>query len=551
MFFKSQHQKIVEGKQKQRQDRIDELPEYQQPLNKAELDILSQDASDVISKVQTGGLKASDVLLAYGKRTIECSLKDNSVTEIMIKDSEKWAENCNTDGPLAGFPISMKDTVCVTGYDSCMGYSKKCFQPSTKDSPMIQLLKDAGAIPFVKTNVPYTLLSFESYNDVWGVSENPHKHGYTPGGSTGGEAGLLARGGSRLGIGTDVAGSVRYPAHVSGIYSLKCSTGRFLKAGNKTTMPGQEGIPAVYSPMCRTLQDLSFFTRTIIKQKPWEYDYSVHPMEWKDDIELPKKCKIGVMWTDNVAKPSPACERALQMTVDALKKQGHEIVNFTPPRPVDCLRIASQLLCSDAMKISTRDQAKGELNDAGVNRAMKCMRLPRFLKKIYAWYLEHIKGDKIWASLVRDWNEKTITERWDLVYERETYKGEFFEAWKDSGIDFMITPPNATPALPHKGLYEAFSSCGYTFMFNLLDYSAGVLPVTKVDKSLDKVDPKFKPSNRVEKGAYSIYDADKMHGLPVGVQVVGKRLDEERTLKAMELVESSLKSNGVVYELMN
>ncbi len=173
------------------------------------------------------------------------------------------------------------------------------------------------------------------------------------------------------------------------------------------------------------------------------------------------------------------------------------------------------------------------------------------MKRVYAWYLENIKGDHVWATLVRDWNEKTITERWDLVAEREGYKAEFFDAWKRSGIDFLITVPNATPAFPHYGLYESVSSCGYTFMFNLLDYAAGVLPVTKVDKALDAVDAKFKPSNRVEAGAYHNYDAVKMHGLPVGVQVVAGRLEEEKALLAMELVEKALNDAGNKYELLN
>lgn len=78
----------------------------------------------------------------------------------------------------------------------------------------------------MKTNLPVTLLSFESTNDVWGRCTNPHNPNYSPGGSTGGEGALLAYGGGRIGIGSDVAGSVRAPAHFSGIYSLRCSTGR-------------------------------------------------------------------------------------------------------------------------------------------------------------------------------------------------------------------------------------------------------------------------------------------------------------------------------------
>lgn len=147
------------------------------------------------------------------------------------------------------------------------------------------------------------MLSFECYNDLWGYTENPHVKGYAPGGSTGGESSILAFGGSRIGVGTDVAGSVRLPAHFGGCYALKCSAGRFPKIGNTTSMPGQEGIPAVYSPMARTLPDLGYFLKSIIKMKPWNYDYTVNPMPW-NDAKLPKGCKVGVIYDDGVVTPS-------------------------------------------------------------------------------------------------------------------------------------------------------------------------------------------------------------------------------------------------------
>lgn len=155
----------------------------------------------------------------------------------------------------------------------------------------------------MKTNLPISLLSFESTNDLWGRSTNPHNSKYSPGGSTGGEAALLAFGGGRIGIGSDVAGSVRVPAHFSGIYSLRCSTGRWPKSGIDTSMPGQEGIPSVFSPMARTLDDLIFFSKSIISMKPWKYDHSVHPIEWREDQELDarerKVLRIGVLRTDS------------------------------------------------------------------------------------------------------------------------------------------------------------------------------------------------------------------------------------------------------------
>ena len=144
-------------------------------------------------------------------------------------------------------------------------------------------LTSSRRCPYVKTNLPITLLSFESTNDVWGRATNPHNSLYSPGGSTGGEAALLASGGGHIGIGSDVAGSVRVPAHNSGVYSIRCSTGRFPKMGMSTSMPGQEGIPSVFSPMARTLPDLVYFLKSILEMKPWTYDHSVHPVPLESD----------------------------------------------------------------------------------------------------------------------------------------------------------------------------------------------------------------------------------------------------------------------------
>lgn len=159
-----------------------------------------------------------------------------------------------------------------------------------------------GAVPYAKTALPITLLSFESTNGLWGRCLNPHVPEYSPGGSTGGEGALLALGG-RIGIGSDVAGSVRVPAAWSGIYALRCSTGRWPKVGMNTSMAGQEGVASVFSPMARTLNDLAYFTRSIIQMQPWKYDYTVHPISWRTDLEnepMGKKLKIGLMLSDGM-----------------------------------------------------------------------------------------------------------------------------------------------------------------------------------------------------------------------------------------------------------
>jgi Asp-tRNA(Asn)/Glu-tRNA(Gln) amidotransferase A subunit family amidase len=395
------------------------------------------------------------------------------VTEILFPEAEEWAENeINLKGPLAGIPVSLKDSLQVKGFDISVGFSQHTGKPYAEDGVMVKLLKDAGAVPFVKTNLPVTLLSFESTNDVWGRTTNPHNDKYSPGGSTGGEAALLAFGGSRIGIGSDVAGSVRAPAHFSGCYSLRCSTGRWPKVGMNTSMHGQEAIPSVFSPMARTLNDLTYFTRSLVGMQPWKYDYTVHPLEWRQHIEdeymEKKKLRVGVMRTDGVVDPAPACARALDKVALALAAEGHEVFDVTPPSPYEALVLASQLLMSDGGKTFMSFFRTGEWNDSGAAQMVYYMNLPRPIRYLYYLWVKYVKGDSVWAGLLRDFHAKTAYEYWQLAYKREAYKAKFFTWWDDSKMDVMITPPNATPAVPHDGMHDAVSSCGYTFLFNLV-----------------------------------------------------------------------------------
>lgn len=144
-------------------------------------------------------------------------------------------------------------------------------------------------------------------------------------------------------------------------------------------------------------------------------------------------------------------------------------------------------------------------------------------------------------------------EQWKWVAKREAFRASWFEWWDkpEQSFDFILCPANATPALPHGAMKEAVSSCGYTFLFNLLDYSAGVIPVTKVDPKKDALSKEFRPRHGVERGAYKYYDAVKMEGLPCAVQVVGRRLTEEKTLGCMMVVEEALREKGLVYEQLD
>lgn len=96
------------------------------------------------------------------------------------------------------------------------------------------------------------------------------------------------------------------------------------------------------------------------------------------------------------------------------------------------------------------------------------MKIPRPLKYLYYLWVKHVLRDNVWAGLLENWSEKSAYEQWKWVSKREAYKASWHDWWKGEELDFMLTPVNATPAVPHCGMKEAVSSCGYTFLFNLV-----------------------------------------------------------------------------------
>ena len=153
-------------------------------------------------------------------------------------------------GPLHGLPVSIKDNCDVMGMDSTLGLGKRLYKPAGDHAVLVKVLMDLGAVPFCKTNVPQTLLrliiptscidfyyyscflswpfysSFDCTNPIFGTTKNFLNPKLTPGGSSGGESTLIAAGGSIIGLGSDIGGSVRIPAHFSGIVGLKVTKDR-------------------------------------------------------------------------------------------------------------------------------------------------------------------------------------------------------------------------------------------------------------------------------------------------------------------------------------
>ena len=179
---------------------------------------------------------------------------------------------------------------------------------------------------------------------------------------------------------------------------------------------------------------------------------------------------LSLLMIQDVVDPSPACTRALEQVASALRSEGHDVIDVEPPSPYEALVIASNLLSSDGCQTFRSFFRTGEWSDPGAAQMVFYMRIPRPLKYLYYLWVKYVRGDAIWAGLLRHWYPKSAFEQWKWVAKREAYKAIWHDWWQhDAKIDFLLTPPNATPAVPHDGMKDAVSSCGYTFLFNLVN----------------------------------------------------------------------------------
>lgn len=143
----------------------------------------------------------------------------------------------------------------------------------------------------------------------------------------------------------------------------------------------------------------------------------------------------------------------------------------SPPSPYEGFKIGSALILADggATAISPMRSPRIETNDAGMIQAIGMLQLPSFLRYLYTLWVRYIRRDETYAGLLDIWHAKTVVQYWPWVAQREAYRAKWFDWWnREAKIDFLLTVPNALPAVPHNGMKNAFTSCGYTFLFNIV-----------------------------------------------------------------------------------
>lgn len=165
----------------------------------------------------------------------------------------------------------------------------------------------------------------ETNSNLFGRTLNPHNINLTSGGSTGGEAALMAMHGSVLGIGTDIGGSIRVPAAFCGLYGFKPSVGRIPHSGLTGLHDGMQNIIGCVGPLARSLDDIKLFCKAALFNDPWKQEPQVIEAPWNNQVKIPERLKIGMVWSDNVVSPHPPITRVLKDIAQKVEHAQHEI----------------------------------------------------------------------------------------------------------------------------------------------------------------------------------------------------------------------------------
>jgi amidase len=420
--------------------------------------ILESEAEEILQNVASKKWTALEVAKAFCKASAYAQELTNCVTEVLYPEAyqraqyldDYLAKNGKTMGPLHGLPISLKDCFITPPHPSSIGMSPYANEPTDSETVLVTMLRDLGAVFYVKTNVPTAMMMAESINHIWGETRNALHKGLTPGGSSGGEGALIALKASPLGVGTDIGGSIRIPAAFGFQYGLKPSYGRYPSWGGKTGITGQEFILAVNGPMSRSLKSLEIYSEALLSEQsaPWNRDHKCLPIPWRKNVIQPagRKLRLGLVGNnDGLVHCHPPVERALNVTKEKLEAAGHTVIPWAPKNH-DV--IAKNLVA-----------AFFDLGGSAIVDMVKPHGEPIF---------PSMKGYEMAAQA----KEIGVTQMRQMVVKRNELQKQYLDYWMTGAPDgqpldgiIMAVAPHAAPRL---GGTQPDLYVGYTGVWNLL-----------------------------------------------------------------------------------
>lgn len=495
-------------------------------------------ATAMRAALDTGELTSVDLVASLQARADAVEPRIHGFTEQYREAALAAARSADTaraaglaQGALAGLPLTLKENLHLAGTPSTVGVRARAERIVPTDAPLVAVAKQQGAIVLGKTNVPQLLLSMESENPIWGATVNPWKSDRTPGGSSGGEAAVIAAGASPLGIGTDIGGSIRNPAAWCGICGLKPTAGRWSMAGIAGGQPGQEAVRAQSGPMARTVDDLILLAQALSPEAQHLADPTTSPLPLPDPVGVDVRGLVVGVYEEDVLAASASVRRAVQEAARALEAAGARVVPYAPARSWELVETYFGLMGADAFTTAGA-QLEGEPWTQQLATVARLARVPRPLRGGLARALE-LAGEGRLARVLAAAGEKRVSQTWALTVRRNALRAAELAAWKAQGIDVLVGPAVTTPAAILRETHDWSLGAWPTMRWNLLDLPAGVVPVSTVRP--DEA-PRPAGGDRLERKA-TRFETDAA-GLPLAAQVVGRPWEEHLVLAAMRAIET-------------
>jgi Asp-tRNA(Asn)/Glu-tRNA(Gln) amidotransferase A subunit family amidase len=299
-------------------------------------DLTFLSAVSMAQQIRQKKLSPVELVEAHLTRIQELNPKLNAFVHVAAEGVRRQAQVAETAagsgeelGVLHGVPLSIKSSIEVAGLRWEAGTKLRAGIVGQRDAPLVARLRQAGAVILGVTNAPELLMAWETDNLLYGQTNNPWDLTRTPGGSSGGEAAAIAAGMSAGGVGSDGGGSIREPAHFSGICGLKPTPGRIPATGHFPGSVGPFALLGVVGPMARNMDDLRVLFE--VMQGPDDGDPSAAPvpLHWPADDDL-KRFRIGYFEEDGRTPVTPETRAAVRTAAEALRCAGFQVEPFRP-----------------------------------------------------------------------------------------------------------------------------------------------------------------------------------------------------------------------------
>lgn len=525
------------------------------PTTTADIDWLCLGAVDIAQQLTAGEFDSSELTRQCIARISEAAsvnamtVKPFAQAAVDAARADQMLEACRSSKTippkLCGIPITVKDCFDLTGTPATLGIERKASELATKDGALVQRLRTAGAVLLGKTNVPQAMLLHCCDNPLWGRTLHPSDPSRGPGGSSGGEAAIIASGGSIMGLASDLGGSIRQPAHVCGLVGFKPTTGRLTSVGSHHGLQGMEAIKMDPGPIAKRVVDADLMMQVLVGSDctPRERDEIYGP--WRDyrTVDV-SRLTIATATTDNWFAPAPPCERAVREAHTVLGSTGASVSRVSLRETDRAMRLYFGLVSADGFR-SVRRMLRGSPVDWQIRRQSWFARLsllPRLMLRIGL----RLFGQHWLATLLDVSGPRSAAAYWQLTNDAKHFASEFWQHLdRQVGrrVDVLVLPPHALPALRHGTALDLLPAASYCYLANLLGAPAGVVPWTTVQDD----EQIFPHGKKVDLVAYlARHTMHESAGLPIGVQVIARPWEDDVTLAVMAALEERARAASLV-----